>query len=125
VEVTPHQLRHTFARQTVEAGLPLVSLGKLLGHAPLETTQRYTAGADPALNQVDQATMSQLTAGPGAAPAPPVSPTPPPTPPAPAAAASPASLPPAALRPLLPPPLPDWTAWATHLPEPLRQVGLA
>jgi site-specific recombinase XerD len=46
VEVTPHQLRHTFARQTVEAGLPLTSLSKLLGHAQVETTQRYTAGAD-------------------------------------------------------------------------------
>jgi site-specific recombinase XerD len=93
VELTPHQLRHTFARQTVEAGLPLASLGKLLGHAQLETTQRYTVGADPALNQVYQATMTRLTAGPGAAPE--------------------------------PPPLPDWEAWATHLPQPLRQVGLA
>lgn len=131
VELTPHQLRHTFARQTVEAGLPLSSLSKLLGHAQLETTQRYTAGADPALNQVYQATMTRLTAGPGAAPAPPaplVSPAPPPTPPpppAPATAASPVPLPPAVLRPLVPPPLPDWEAWAGHLPQPLRQVGLA
>jgi site-specific recombinase XerD len=124
VEVTPHQLRHTFARQTVEAGLPLASLGKLLGHAQLETTQRYTAGADPALNQVYQATMTRLTAGPGAAPAPPA-PSVSPAPPAAAAAALPAPLPPAALRPLVPPPLPAWEAWAIHLPEPLRQVGLA
>jgi site-specific recombinase XerD len=123
VEVTPHQLRHTFARQTVEAGLPLASLGKLLGHAHLETTQRYTAGADPALNQVYQATMTRLTAGPVASPeppAPPVSPVPaPPTP------VEPTPLPPAAWRPLVPPPLPDWDAWASHLPDPLRQVGLA
>jgi site-specific recombinase XerD len=125
VELTPHQLRHTFARQTVEAGLPLASLGKLLGHAQLETTQRYTAGADPALYQVYQATMTRLTAGPGAAPeppAPPVSPSPPPTP---ATAVAPTPLPPAALRPLVPPPLPEWETWASHLPQPLRQVGLA
>jgi hypothetical protein len=131
LELTPHQLRHTFARQTVEAGLPLASLGKLLGHAQLETTQRYTAGADPALNQVYQATMTQLTSaanGTGAAPAPPLSPTPPPPPPdlpAPATAVTPTPLPPAALRPLVPPPLPDWEAWARYLPQPLRQVGLA
>jgi hypothetical protein len=130
LELTPHQLRHTFARQTVEAGLPLASLGKLLGHAQLETTQRYTAGADPALYQVYQATMTRLTAGPGAAsepPAPPVSPTPPPPPPAlpaPAAAVAPTPLPPAALHPLVPPPLPDGETWASHLPQPLRQVGL-
>jgi site-specific recombinase XerD len=54
VELTPHQLRHTFARQTVEAGLPLASLGKLLGHAQLETPQRYTAGADPADQRSDR-----------------------------------------------------------------------
>lgn len=131
VELTPHQLRHTFARQTVEAGLPLASLGKLLGHAQLETTQRYTAGADPALNQVYQATMTRLTGpagGTDAAPAPSLSPTPPPTPPtlpAPAAAVVPTPLPPAALHPLVPPPLPDWETWASHLPQPLRQVGLA
>ncbi|MBE7467533.1 MAG: site-specific integrase [Anaerolineales bacterium] len=131
MELTPHQLRHTFARQRVEAGLPLASLGKLLGHAQLETTQRYTAGADPALYQVYQTTMPRLTSaanGTGAAPAPPVSPTPPPTPPAlpaPAAAVVPPPLPPAALRPLVPPPLPDWETWASHLPQPLRQVGLA
>jgi site-specific recombinase XerD len=31
--VTPHQLRHTFARQLTEGGMPLTSLGKLMGHA--------------------------------------------------------------------------------------------
>jgi hypothetical protein len=125
VELTPHQLRHTFARQTVEAGLPLASLGKLLGHAQLETTQRYTAGADPALNQVYQATMTRLTAGPGAAPVRPAPLPPPPAPPSPAAAVVSTPLPPAALRPLVPPPLPAWETWASHLPQPLRQVGLA
>jgi hypothetical protein len=131
LELTPHPLRHTFARQTVEAGLPLASLGKLLGHAQLETTQRYTAGADPALSQVYQATMTRLSGGADAAPVPPAPPlslTPPPAPPAPlapAAAVAPTPLPPAALRPLVPPPLPAWETWASHLPPPLRQVGLA
>jgi integrase/recombinase XerD len=33
-------------------------------------------------------------------------------------------LPAAALRPLSPPPLPDWPTWASHLPEPIRQACL-
>ncbi len=121
LELTPHQLRHTFARQAVEAGMPLASLGKLLGHADLDTTQIYTAGADPELSRVYQQTMHRLAAGPvakigpgearvvGAAALPP----------------GPASpLPAAALRPLTPPPLPDWAAWASHLPQPIRQACL-
>jgi integrase/recombinase XerD len=47
VQVTPHQLRHTFACQVTEAGMPIASLSKLLGHAQVSTTQIYTAGADP------------------------------------------------------------------------------
>ena len=54
VAVSPHRLRHTFARQVTEAGMPLASVGKLLGHADLTTTQRYTAGADPQLAQAYQ-----------------------------------------------------------------------
>jgi site-specific recombinase XerD len=122
LDLTPHQLRHTFARQAIEAGMPLASLGKLLGHADLDTTQLYTAGADPELSRVYQQTMNRLAAGPvakvdpgetrvvSAAPLPP----------------DPASpLPAAALCPLTPPPLPDWAAWANHLPQPIRQACLA
>lgn len=62
--VTAHQLRHTFARQVTEAGMPITSLGKLLGHAQVSTTQIYTAGADPVLAQAYQAAMAQVTAPP-------------------------------------------------------------
>ena len=41
VVVTPHQLRHTFARHLVEAGVPVTSIQKLLGHVRLRTTQTY------------------------------------------------------------------------------------
>lgn len=51
IEATPHRLRHTFARQLIEGGMPLTSLGKLLGHAQVSTTEVYTAGADPELAQ--------------------------------------------------------------------------
>jgi site-specific recombinase XerD len=134
VELTPHQLRHTFARQTVEAGMPLPSLGKLLGHVNLNTTQLYTAGADPELKRVYQQTMARLTAPPPSTPEPPTAPTsqssappPAPTPVSPSLAAPsppPRPLPDPALRPLTPPPLPDWDAWATPLPQPIRQACL-
>jgi integrase/recombinase XerD len=39
--VTPHVLRHTFAVFSLQAGLSLASLIKILGHDRLETTQIY------------------------------------------------------------------------------------
>jgi len=60
IHLTPHQLRHTFARQVTEAGMPVTSLGKLLGHAQITTTQIYTASADPTLCQAYQQAMAQL-----------------------------------------------------------------
>lgn len=105
---TPHQLRHTFARQATEAGMPLPSLSKLLGHAQISTTQVYTAGADPQLSQAYQQAMAQLGEHPRSAePAP--APSQPPEPPAPAPT----------------PALPDWESWAPELPPDLRQDCLA
>jgi site-specific recombinase XerD len=40
--VTPHTLRHTFAKQLLAAGTDLVTLARLLGHERLETTSIYT-----------------------------------------------------------------------------------
>jgi integrase/recombinase XerD len=47
VDLTCHQLRHTFARRLVEHNMPIDSLAKLLGHTNLQTTQLYIDGADP------------------------------------------------------------------------------
>jgi site-specific recombinase XerD len=120
LDLTPHQLRHTFARQLTEVGMPLTSLGKLLGHAQITTTQIYTAGADPELAQAYQIAMSRL-GEPSPRP-----PSPPPVAPA-IVTASP--------EPVVPPssaervetrllPLPDWDTWATHLPAAIRQASL-
>ncbi len=112
LHVTPHQLRHTYARQLTEAGMPITSLGKLMGHSQISTTQIYTSGADPKLAEAYQTAMQRVEqAVPAAQPAlvpPPMAPT----------------------GPLLAyerpeKPAPDWEAWATHLPEAIREASLA
>lgn len=41
IRCTPHQLRHTFGRLLVEAGMPITSVRELMGHASIQTTQGY------------------------------------------------------------------------------------
>ena len=40
-EVTPHVLRHTFAKHVLDAGEDLATVQRLLGHERLETTAIY------------------------------------------------------------------------------------
>lgn len=40
--ITPHVLRHSFAKQVLDSGTDLVAVSKLLGHQRLDTTARYT-----------------------------------------------------------------------------------
>jgi site-specific recombinase XerD len=109
IQPTPHQLRHTYARQLTEAGMPISSLSKLLGHAQVTTTQIYTSGADPALAQAYQAAITRLSEPP----------------------ATPPTAAPAVTAPILdlpatpPPPLPDLTAWLPALPADIRERCLA
>jgi site-specific recombinase XerD len=62
VQLTAHQLRHTYARRLVENNLPVESLAKLLGHNQLTTTQRYMDGADPTLRADFLQAISQIQA---------------------------------------------------------------
>lgn len=39
--LAPHDLRRTFAQLGYEAGIPMTQISRLLGHASIETTQRY------------------------------------------------------------------------------------
>jgi site-specific recombinase XerD len=114
IDLTPHQLRHTFARQLTEAGMPITSLGKLMGHSQISTTQIYTAGADPELAQAYQTAMQRLEQ-----PAAITHPLPGPDNLSKVEAPQPA-IPPARAesRP------PDWDAWGTHLPAAIRQASL-
>jgi site-specific recombinase XerD len=113
-DLTPHQLRHTFARQLTEAGMPITSLGKLLGHSQIGTTQIYTAGADPQLAQAYQTAMQRLEQPSRTLLVPPLPHSQP---------ALCAPQPEPALIEAQPQP-PAWDSWATHLPEAIRQASL-
>lgn len=116
-DLTPHQLRHTFARQLTEAGMPITSLRKLMGHSQISTTQIYTAGADPRLAQAYQTAMQrleQLHLDQARQPSY--------TLPRSSSAPSPSAPQPEPVE--IQPKEPDWESWATHLPEAIHQASL-
>jgi integrase len=56
LNVTPHQLRHTYATELANAGMSLQALMAVLGHVTPEMTLRYATLASPALRAAyDQA----------------------------------------------------------------------
>lgn len=64
LDLTCHQLRHTFARRLAEHEMPVDSLAKLLGHSDLQTTQLYIDGADPTVRRDFEQAMHRLTTRP-------------------------------------------------------------
>lgn len=63
MQVSCHQLRHTFGRRMVEGQMPVLSLSKLMGHAQVTTTQVYIAGAGVDVRSDYKAAMDQLEGG--------------------------------------------------------------
>jgi site-specific recombinase XerD len=61
VQITCHQLRHTFGRHLVEAGMPVTSIRLLLGHQRLRTTQLYTRISDSQLQADYEAAIEEIT----------------------------------------------------------------
>jgi len=43
----PHDLRHTFATELLNAGVPITTLQQLMGHATISITQRYARVSEP------------------------------------------------------------------------------
>ena len=50
-DVRLHDLRHSFASAAISNGIPLATVGKLLGHVLPETTARYTHLADTLISE--------------------------------------------------------------------------
>ena len=50
--VTPHVLRHTFAKALIDAGSGLQEVAELLGHSSLDTTRRYV---QPSVRDLERA----------------------------------------------------------------------
>jgi integrase len=61
VQVTAHQLRHTFGRRMTEANLPITSLQSLLGHKHVRTTQIYVHLSNSHLQTEYEKAVSQLS----------------------------------------------------------------
>ena len=61
VHITCHQLRHTFARHLVEAGVPVTSIQRLLGHIRLRTTQTYLHISDRQVQANYESAMEQIS----------------------------------------------------------------
>lgn len=60
LRVTPHQLRHTYATQLVNAGMSMQALMALLGHVTPKMTLRYAALASPTIRGSYDAAMAKV-----------------------------------------------------------------
>lgn len=60
---TIHDLRHTFGVAAAQAGVPIVRLQKLLGHATPHMTMRYMKHAPEAYFKEDAARVASALAG--------------------------------------------------------------
>jgi site-specific recombinase XerC len=61
VRITCHQFRHSFGRHLVEAGVPVTSIQRLLGHARLRTTQIYLHISDHQVQADYEAAMVHVS----------------------------------------------------------------
>jgi integrase/recombinase XerD len=59
---TVHSLRHTFATDLLNAGVPITTLQELMGHVNITVTQRYARVSDATKRQQYFAAMQQLQA---------------------------------------------------------------
>jgi integrase len=56
-----HDLRHTAATRMIESGANIVAVSRILGHADLKTTMRYTHPDNSLVEAVESLTKSQIS----------------------------------------------------------------
>ena len=61
VRISCHQLRHSFGRHLVEAGVPVTSIQRLLGHVRIRTTETYLHISDRQVQNDYEAAMEQIS----------------------------------------------------------------
>lgn len=57
--VHPHQLRHTYCRELVSAGVDIATVAELAGHADINVTRRYAKPTEQELEQAVERAFSQ------------------------------------------------------------------
>jgi site-specific recombinase XerD len=57
-----HSLRHTFASNLLEAGAEVIAIKDLLGHASIQSSERYAKLSNQRVKQVYQQTMRKVIA---------------------------------------------------------------
>ena len=63
LEIFPHRLRHTFATQLLNAGCPVISIQKLLGHKRLSSTMIYARVYDQLAAESYYSAIGQIEDG--------------------------------------------------------------
>ena len=62
IKASCHSLRHTFASNLLEAGAEVISSKELLGHASVQSSERYAKLSNQRVKQVYQQTMRKVIA---------------------------------------------------------------
>ena len=62
IKASCHSLRHTFASNLLEEGAEVISIKELLGHASIESSERYAKLSNQRVKQVYQETIRKVIA---------------------------------------------------------------
>jgi site-specific recombinase XerD len=62
IKASCHSLRHTFASNLLEEGAEVISIKELLGHASMESSERYAKLSNQRVKQIDQQTIRKVIA---------------------------------------------------------------
>jgi len=62
IKASCHSLRHTFASNLLEEGAEVISIKELLGHASMESSERYAKLSNQRVKQIYQQTIRKVIA---------------------------------------------------------------
>src|SRR5262249_49419480 len=62
IKASCHSLRHTFASNLLEEGAEVIAIKALLGHASIQSSERYAKLSNQRVKQVYQQTMRKVIA---------------------------------------------------------------